>query len=530
MLCIGGVVVLIFIMSILEVSISPSSVMERSSSLLQQRSSSSSSGSTPPLQAEQVVEYKNPDGTDMDPKSIFMVRDFGASQCKAAFGEATLESTLPTEVRRERDEARATTWANTTKQNAFTLSLSWKRAMKTILPNWKEYTLGWVGQGVVLAPFPDRDGKDTIANTLVQIKLIRSMSTIPIEVWFETVQDVSEELHETLASWGAVVRTLDEDESIVRDGVVQLTNHEVDPLAVVPSGETPLTSIEVNDLRWKIGRNRAQHQRGLTVAALINSGFEEIVYYSPSTLPMQSPKSIFQQPDYIRTGALFWQHPTSFPAHDNPIWRIAQVDCNPTTFQQSWSAIALKHKDAWKGLFLAWHWLSGEEHATYEAAFGSQGHDLLRLAWMAVKRPYAMIERMPQPGAGIGKIELLDLSQAKGEGIGCNLGSSLYPTPGSDVLVNPFQFAKDQYLQKKRGKTDQDDFTPNRNVMLLDTSPDSAVINAGSNDRTIHNALDLALKDSRQPTTLLLTDVYAAGSGGRVCLKISQRRKGHRHV
>ncbi|KAG0004681.1 hypothetical protein BGZ79_008429 [Entomortierella chlamydospora] len=521
----GGIVILIFFLSTWDVKISSSVFSESSfssfsSSQSQQHLSDSGNANNAP--PESPVVYKNPDGTDMNPKSIFMIRDFGGPACQKAY--AGHEHTLPETTRQEREIARTQNWPSITRADAWNLSLAWKRSLKQILPNWKDFGPGWVGQGVVLGAFPDGDGRDTTSSMLAQIKLIRGVSSIPIEVWFERADDVSEELHESIASWGAVIRSLDDDASTVSDGVVQSPDDE----AIPGSPHAPIRSSDIEDLKSRVGRNRPQLQKAMTIAALINSGFEDIIYYSPSTLPMQSPRLVFQQPDYIEKGTVFWQHPTSFPAHDSPLWPIIQSDCTPTTYEQTWSSFALRHKDSWKGLFLAWHWLSGSDYETYERVLGKQGNDLLRAAWIAVGRPFVIVNRMPEAG-------LLDLSRTKGDGIGCNFGSTLYPASGADVLENPEKYAQDQAMQKRlfqqryRYGDHEEFFMENSNVMMLDTAPDSSLIRAGSYYRPIHKALNEVLNKSKDPTRLVLTDAYSAGSNGRVCLKISRKLKGHYH-
>lgn len=517
MLCAGGIVVLIYVLSVWDIRVSSTTFdrqqFRRSGDSSSQRNTNNNAAAKDP------VVYKNPDGTDMDPKSIFMIRDFNVPLCQKAF--ARNEKSLPDEVRQERILFRAESWPSITKANAWTMSLAWKRAFKESLPNWRDHSPGWIGQGVVLGAFPDGDGRNTIANTVTQIKMIRSISTIPIEVWFENASDVSEEVHEAIISWGADIRFLDGDISTVTDASVQSPDSDAATGLLV----TPISYSNIQELKTKVRRNLGHLQKAMTIAALINSGFEDIMYFSPSTLPMQSPRVIFEHEGYNRSGAVFWQHPTSFPAHDSPVWPILQADCDPDSYEQSWSAFAFRHKDAWKGLYLAWHWLTGPDHEAYESIFGKQGNDLLRLAWIAVKRPYSLVDRMPKAG-------LLDLSRSKGDGIGCNQESHLYPTPGSDVLLEPKQFARDQarqqrlFQQSRRDGTHSSFFIANHNVMMVDTSLESAIVRAGSNDQHIHRALDSELNKGRDPTQLVLTDAYAAGSDGRVCLRVHRRKKG----
>ncbi|KAF8928152.1 hypothetical protein BGZ52_003676 [Haplosporangium bisporale] len=474
------------------------------------------------VQAPDFV-YRNPDGTEMDTKSIFLTRDFGAA-CRAAFSVA--EQHLDLETKEEREQLRQETWTKLSKNDTYSLSLAWKRSLKSLLPNWKDYISGWIGQGVVLTAFTDGDGQDTTENLKVQIRLIRSMSSIPIEVWFESAEDVTEDLHEFITTFGAIVRTLEHDTSNSVHAVVEVT----DPDAVINLGSAnpPLRSSDIAEFktRTRNNSNKAQIQKALTIASLINSGFEEIVYFSPSTLPMQSPRHMFSQADYLKTGALFWQHPTSPPAHDSPIWPVIQADCVTSAYQQSWSSFALKHKDAWKALYLTWYWLTGPESAQFEKLVGHQGHDLLRLTWIAVRRPYAIVDRMPAIG-------LKDLSRAKGDGIGCNLGAHLYPAPHAPVLLDPRGYAQEEKRQVKllqssrSGSSYEDLFVENHNVMFVDTSA-RGVVHAGSNDKHLHTALDRELDSFKDMTRLVQTDSYAAGSGDRVCMRIRQMQKGYR--
>ncbi|KAF9437990.1 hypothetical protein BGZ76_010277 [Entomortierella beljakovae] len=517
MIVAGGLIVMIFFLSAYDIEISPS-VLEKSSSSSQSQQQRVIVNPPP----QEPIEYKNPDGTPMDPKSIFMIRDFGSPACEKAY--AGQERTLPKEIRLERDLSTTQYLRSMTRADAWTLSLTWKRTLKAMLPNWKEYSPGWVGQGVVLGAFADGDGRDTTSNILVQIKLIRSVSSIPIEVWFENGNDVSEILHESIASWGAVIRFLDEDLSTVSDGVVILPDSDV-PVGLT---STPIGSGDIQEVKDKLENNPAQLQKALTIAALINSGFEDIIYFSPSTLPMQSPRLVFQQPEYIQKGAVFWQHPTSFPSYNSPIWPIIQSDCTPNTYEQSWSSFALRHKDSWKGLFLAWHWLTGPESETYEKIFGKQGNDLMRAAWLGVGRPFSIIDRMPQAG-------LVDMSSSKGDGIGCNIGSNIYPTPGADILHNPKKYAADQvrhqrlYQQSYRYGDHEGFFIENTNVMMIDSEPNSSLVHSGSSAQGIHKALNNALTMRRDPTRLILTDAYSAGSNGRTCLRITRKLRGHQH-
>ncbi|KAG0334672.1 hypothetical protein BG004_000316, partial [Podila humilis] len=545
-LCAGGVIVLIYFVSSWEVKLS-SRLVPRSSSSYSYSSNGGSGyqqihsqnnlagfgnhhhGQT----SNEPVVYKNPDGTEMDSKAIFLARDFGSKACKATF--ALAEQHLPSETKEERAILREETWKRLSKNDTYSLSLAWKRSLKQILPNWKNYITGWIGQGVVLTAFRDGDGKDVSENLKVQIRLIRSMSSIPIEVWFEYATDVTEELHELIVTFGGIIRILEHDTSNSSHASVEVTDQ--DAVINLGSETPPIRPAELEEFKSRIrdrnsgynnnnknnNNNKGQIQKALTIASLINSGFEEIIYFSPSVLPMQSPRHLFQQSEYVKTGALFWQHPTSPPTHDSPIWPIIQADCVTSSYEQSMSSFVLKHKDSWKGLYLAWYWLTGQESSQFEKIIGHQGNDLLRLAWIAVRRPYAMVDKMPAIG-------LEDQSGVKGDGIGCNLGSHLYPAPQSPVLIDHKSFIQQQkkglkLLLQKNKDSSASAMVENQNVMFIDTSA-QGLVHAGSNDRHLHSALDQELKMFKDMTRLLGTDSYVGGSDDRVCLRVHQRQKG----
>ncbi|KAF9584236.1 hypothetical protein BGW38_007140 [Lunasporangiospora selenospora] len=482
-----------------------------------------------PSQTTTTTVYKNRDGTDMDAKTAFLkARDFGAKQCQQAFApfqKSASRSAASSILQQERDRLQRETWPTIALRDRWDLALSWKRNLKRILPNWKEFSPGWVGQGVVLTAFRDGEGRRTIDNILVQIKLIRSLSSMPIEVWFEQSEDqdgLTGELEELLASWGAVTRFLDQERSMVPDAPI-----DEDTPAPEISLESPIHPSEIEYFRER-SKDLAQRQKALTIAALINSGFEDIVYFSPSTLPMQSPRLILQQPEYTQTGALFWQHPTLTPAHDSPMWAIIQQDCIPTTFEQSWSAFALRHKDAWKSLFLAWHWLTGSRFETYDQILGRDGNDMMRLAYIAVGRPYAMVDRFPQAG-------LLDMSASKGEGIGCSVGAaSVYAAPNTNALIDPVAFRRNQQSQhrlfqkKQRKSSDEGEFfIENQDVMMINLSPESSLVRSGSIGRELHSAIDQALSPRKDASRMLLTDSYLGGSDGRICLRVTRKLRGY---
>ncbi|KAF9970996.1 hypothetical protein BGZ73_006118 [Actinomortierella ambigua] len=511
LLCAAGTIVLIYCLSSWRVDLSPSFLSRSSLSTRGDRGSPSRSSSQQYSEPPQDQQAPPTDVTPetVNPRTAFMARDFGVQACHATFGAITDKRI---KVNRERDQNRVNHWHEFTKNRTWALQVAWKATLKKILPNWKEHSRSWIGRGVLLTAFTDDEGQSTVERALVQIKLIRSMSQIPIELWFERSQDVTEEVEEMAAMWNAEIRYFDDRLADYCDSTCVQVSDSTEP---IPGLVHPAIRLADIDEVRRDSRN-TYSIKTLTIAAMINSGFEEFVYYSPAALPMQPPQTVFLEKSYVSTGAVFWQDPSSLPSPDSPIWPTIHSDCITTSFEQSWTVMALNHQKSWKGLFLAWIWLTGDDAQHYQRIFGKEARDLMRMAWVATRRQYAIVDRMPAVALQD------DWSKIKGDGIACNLETTLYPAIGSDVLtLPPSQFLK---LQKKRAykKT----IVPyGNNVFVLDTARNS-LIGSASGDENIHLAVDEELGWIRDASQHVFTDAYAAGYNGRVCLQLGKRKAG----
>ncbi|KAF9167101.1 hypothetical protein DFQ26_005842 [Actinomortierella ambigua] len=445
----------------------------------------------------------------VNPRTAFMARDFGVEACHATF-DAIKDKRI--KVNRERDLNRANHWQAFTKERTWTLQMAWKATLKQILPNWKEHSRSWIGRGVLLTAFKDDDGQSTVERALIQIKLIRSMSQVPIELWFEQSQDVTEEIEETAAMWNAEIRYFDDRLADYCDSTCVQMSDSTEPIPGLVHPAIRKADIE----RVRRNPNIAFSIKTLTIAAMINCGFEEFVYYSPASIPMLPPQTVFQEKAYMSTGAVFWQDPSSLPSAESPIWPLIHSDCITTSFEQSWTVMALNHQKSWKGLFLAWIWLTGEDAHLYQQIFGYEARDLMRMAWVATRRQYAIVDRMPVVAVQD------DWSRIKGDGIACNLETTLYPAIGSDVLTMP----PSQYLRRQRKLAYKKVVGPhNNNVFAMDIAGNS-LIGSARGDSNIHIALHEQLGWLRDASQHVFTDAYAAGYNGRVCLQLGARQAG----
>ncbi|KAG0230572.1 hypothetical protein BGW42_000876 [Actinomortierella wolfii] len=447
----------------------------------------------------------------VNPRQAFMARDFGAPACQAIFSSIKDKRIKPDH---ERDRNRANHWGTMTKDRTWAMQMAWKAKLKTILPNWKEHSRSWIGKGVLLTAFKDEGGQDTVELALIQIKLIRSMSQIPIELWFESAEDVSDEVEEVATMWNAEIRYFDDRLDDFCDSRCVEVSDATEPIPGLVNPAIRFADIE----RIRHNPYNTYSIKSLTIAAMINCGFEEFIYYSPAALPMQPPQDVFLEKAYLSTGAVFWQDPSSVPAYDSPIWPIIQSDCITTSFEQSWTVMAFNHQKSWKGLFLAWLWLTGEDARLYQQIFGKEGRDLMRMAWVATRRQYAIVDRMPT-------VALEDMSRIKGDGIACNIDTTIYPAISSDVLtMKPSEFSKEQKRQA-RLSAKKKMAIPNRNIFVLDTASNS-LIGSGGGEIHIHEALDQELGWARDASQHVFTDAYAAGSDDRVCIQIGRRKAG----
>ncbi|KAI9337467.1 mannosyltransferase putative-domain-containing protein [Obelidium mucronatum] len=69
--------------------------------------------------------------------------------------------------------------------------------------------------------------------------------------------------------------------------------------------------------------------------AILTSPFQQLIFMDPDILPLQNPSSLFQTPEFIQTGALFWPdyRPTSAK---NKIWAI--MGFKTATYTREWDS------------------------------------------------------------------------------------------------------------------------------------------------------------------------------------------------
>ncbi|CAO3589027.1 unnamed protein product [Absidia cylindrospora] len=239
-------------------------------------------------------------------------------------------------------------WMNLPQETIQTYQAQWQqfieREMKKPSPTQKTFK----GSGIVLVA----GNGDTFTRALTTIKLLRNYGcSLPIDVWHLNDEQPTVEMAKELNDLQAQPRDLS-NKNLIR-----------------PIDE----------------RKGGSKQFQIKVAAIINSGFEHILYLDSDNIPTTDPTFLFDHPAYLKTGAIFW--PDFWKTHEqNSIFDILGVDCTDEWEQESGQMVINKIK-SWHPLQLAWY--MNDHHDLYYQ-FLNGDKDTFRFAWKALKVPYYM--------------------------------------------------------------------------------------------------------------------------------------------
>lgn len=122
--------------------------------------------------------------------------------------------------------------------------------------------------------------------------------------------------------------------------------------------------------------------------ALLHTDLEDVMLIDSDNCPIRDPTYLFDSPEYIRTGAVFWPDywKTSL---DNPIWNV--IGKEPTsTWEQESGQLLLNKKQSWAPLHVCVHMNS----AFYMELLNGD-KDTFRFAWLAADAPFFMVPTWP---------------------------------------------------------------------------------------------------------------------------------------
>ncbi|KAM0754825.1 hypothetical protein T439DRAFT_321876 [Meredithblackwellia eburnea MCA 4105] len=138
---------------------------------------------------------------------------------------------------------------------------------------------------------------------------------------------------------------------------------------------------------WVAGRTKSFHIKG---AALLQSGFEELIYLDSDSIPVRDISPLFESPAYKKYGAIFW--PDFWKDQpENAIWSIIGVQCRDEwTFETGQIVISkARHLDV---LTLVAHMLKSQNWPFF-FTLSDGDKDLFRYAFLALRKRWAVPSR-----------------------------------------------------------------------------------------------------------------------------------------
>ena len=119
--------------------------------------------------------------------------------------------------------------------------------------------------------------------------------------------------------------------------------------------------------------------------ALLNCPFREIVLLDADNMPLVDPATLFDSPEYINTGALFWPDRGRLSA-DREIWKICGLEYRDAPEFEAGQIVVDKGR-CWQALRLAMHMNEWGEFY-YRHIHGDK--ETFHLAWRKLNQPFAM--------------------------------------------------------------------------------------------------------------------------------------------
>ena len=120
--------------------------------------------------------------------------------------------------------------------------------------------------------------------------------------------------------------------------------------------------------------------------AIILSSFKEVLYLDADNICLINPDSLFDLPEYKKTGAVFWPD-FWITDRNNPIWEIIGCPADDHKEQESGQLLINKEK-CWPQVNLALYF-NFNNHIYYRLLHGDK--DTFRFAWLALGKEFYFI-------------------------------------------------------------------------------------------------------------------------------------------
>ena len=211
------------------------------------------------------------------------------------------------------------------------------------------------GRGIVMAA----GGPRHFTNAWVTLQVLRNVvgCTLPVQLWYLGPDEMSAQMIELLRPLN--VECVDALDVRQRYPVRRLGGWECKPYAIV------------------------------------HSPFSEVLWLDSDNTPLVDPGFLFSEPEYARTGAIFWPDLTRLPP-DHPIWTICRVPWRDEPELES-GQIVLDKARCWAALQLTLH-LNAWSDFYYQYVWGDK--ETFHMAWRMLGQPYAMPSRPPRKAIG----------------------------------------------------------------------------------------------------------------------------------
>ncbi|KAL4092647.1 hypothetical protein PRIC1_011638 [Phytophthora ramorum] len=212
--------------------------------------------------------------------------------------------------------------------------------------------------GIVMVVYPK-----LLASAYATIRVLRDVlgCRLPIEIWFRP------------------------DEVKLNDGMLA-------PLRHLASTESNITFQEISDPQSK--RFFAK------VHAIYHSFFDRVLFLDADNVPVRDPSFLFESPEFIKTGAIFWPdfwHPRStlFNIHAKSLlWELLDMESVDMFEQESGQLVVDRRRHAAPlelVQFFAFH--RPDFFSLLKLAWGDK--DLFRFAWLKLDVPFFMVQTPP---------------------------------------------------------------------------------------------------------------------------------------
>lgn len=242
-------------------------------------------------------------------------------------------------------------YANWTEaENEIALRKSEWQAVLTTLPSYPENR--FQGRGIVMIA-----GGSYLTSAMVVVKLLRQYGcTLRIQFWHVGPEEMVLANRSFMTAYD--VETRDLTEYVDRN-----------TLHPIPSN---------------VGLRLFQ----LKPLALLHTDLEEILLIDSDNCPIRDPAYLFDSPEYITTGAVFWPDFWKTPL-ENPIWKV--IGKEPTSsWEQESGQLLLNKKQAWAPLHLCVHM-----NSAFYMKLVNGDKDTFRFAWLASNSPFFMVSTWP---------------------------------------------------------------------------------------------------------------------------------------